>query len=170
MVLLECLLSALAVSGPSQLTAAESVQVGAPGARGCARACGAAAARCRPQPRPAAPPTHCVRPCLAPPAQRLLGEVFVWDVDEFRCGWVVGTAGAAAAARGWRPPRVRAPHLTPVPSAAVRRRQYCQDEPDWQAAVELLSQDDGAGWQLLADLAVGTRSAAELAASRFCQL
>ncbi|KAL4443512.1 hypothetical protein ABPG75_011249 [Micractinium tetrahymenae] len=88
-VLLECMLSALALSGPSQLTSAESIQ-------------------------------------------RLLGEVFVWGVEDFR--------------------------------------QYCQDEPDWQAAVELLSQDDGAGWQLLQQLVGGGSSAAELAASRFCQL
>jgi serine/threonine protein kinase len=88
-VLLECILSALAFSGPSQLTSAESIQ-------------------------------------------RLLGEVFSWGVDEFR--------------------------------------QYCEDEPDWAAAVELLSQDNGAGWALLQDLATGGRSAAELAASRFCEL
>lgn len=50
------------------------------------------------------------------------------------------------------------------------RRQYCEDEPDWAAAVELLSQDDGAGWALLHDLATGGRSAAELAAGRFCEL
>jgi hypothetical protein len=36
--------------------------------------------------------------------------------------------------------------------------------------VELLSQDDGAGWQLLQHLVCGTASAAELAASPFCQL
>jgi hypothetical protein len=47
---------------------------------------------------------------------------------------------------------------------------YCQDEPDLEAAVELLSQDDGAGWQLLQHLVCGTASAAELAASPFCQL
>lgn len=86
-VLLECIVSALALNGPSQLTNAESLQ-------------------------------------------RLLGEVFVWGVDDFR--------------------------------------QYCQDEPDWQAAVELLSQDDGAGWQLLQELVSGGTSAAELAQSRFC--
>jgi len=49
-------------------------------------------------------------------------------------------------------------------------RQYCQDEPDWQAAVELLEQDDGAGWALLQQLVGGGRSAAELAGSRFCEL
>lgn len=70
--------------------------------------------------------------CLHAPLQRLLGEVFVWGVDDFR--------------------------------------QYCLDEPDWQAAVELLSQDDGAGWRLLQQLVGGSSSAAELAESRFCQL
>lgn len=45
-VLLECLLSALAFSGPSHMTSAESVQ-------------------------------------------RLLGEVFLWSLDDFR--WVGGT-------------------------------------------------------------------------------
>ena len=34
--------------------------------------------------------------------------------------------------------------------------------------MELLSQDDGAGWQLLQELVSGGTSAAELAQSRFC--
>lgn len=63
-----------------------------------------------------------------------------------------------------------APAAVLAPRALPPRRQYCQDEPDWQAAVELLSQDDGAGWRLLADLASGGRGAAQLAASRFCEL
>lgn len=68
------------------------------------------------------------------------------------------------------------PVRTLLPAAKWRRpesltcRQYCEDEPDWAAAVELLSQDEGAGWALLQDLATGGRSAAELAASRFCEL
>lgn len=62
--------------------------------------------------------------------------------------------------------------LRPLSAAAVcpLRRQYCEDEPDWAAAVELLGQDGGAGWQLLGDLAGSRRSAGELAGSRFCQL
>ena len=89
-VLLECLLSALALGGPSPGTAAESVQ-------------------------------------------RLLGEVFGWDVPQFQ--------------------------------------RYCQEEPDWHAAVELLSLDGGAGWRLLQQLVEGGGSAAQLAdTSPFCRL
>lgn len=88
-VLLECLLSALALSGPSQLTSAEAVQ-------------------------------------------RLLGDVFSWSMGEFR--------------------------------------QYCEDEPDWAAVVELLTQDGGAGWDLLTALVEGRASASQLAAGRFCEL
>jgi hypothetical protein len=64
--------------------------------------------------------------------QRLLGEVFVWGVDDFR--------------------------------------RYCEDEPDWQTAVELLTFDGDAGWQLLKDMCGGSSSAEELARGRFCQL
>ena len=98
--LAECMLSALALNGPSQLTNAESIQVGA-----------ASAAR---------QPSSCLPPALAPPArcpsalaalyrvptqaqcqpcdpltflQRLLGEVFVWGVEDFR--WVAGKACSA---------------------------------------------------------------------------
>jgi hypothetical protein len=52
---------------------------------------------------------------------------------------------------------------------AARRRQYCEDEPDWQAAVELLSADDAAGWELLRQMVTGSAGAAELADSPFCQ-
>lgn len=89
MVLLECMLSALAHNGPSPLTSTDSLQ-------------------------------------------RLLGEVFVWGVDDFR--------------------------------------RYCEDEPDWQTAVELLTFDSDAGWQLLKDMCGGSSSAEELARGRFCQL
>ncbi|KAL4858560.1 hypothetical protein ACK3TF_001515 [Chlorella vulgaris] len=88
-VLLECMLSALAHNGPSPLTSTDSLQ-------------------------------------------RLLGEVFVWGVDDFR--------------------------------------RYCEDEPDWQTAVELLTFDGDAGWQLLKDMCGGSSSAEELARGRFCQL
>lgn len=87
--LLECLLSALALSGPSPLTSAEAVQ-------------------------------------------RLLCDVFSWSMPEFR--------------------------------------QYCEDEPDWAVVVELLSQDGGAGWELIAALVQGSASASQLAAGRFCEL
>jgi hypothetical protein len=62
--------------------------------------------------------------------QRLLGEVFVWGLEDFQ--------------------------------------RYCRDEPDWQAAVQLLDADDGAGWELLRDMCAGSAGASELAASRFC--
>lgn len=198
-VLLECILSALAFSGPSQLTNADSIQVRVRGAGGedwererepvtplrCSRChevwwAGAFGDSGCPY-RPASAP--------APAAllQRLLGEVFVWGVDDFRCGlWdaldlaqqaVAAAVAAADAATARRrvcnlpkeqSPHVPAPHSPP--SSAPRRRQYCQDEPDWQAAVELLSQDEGAGWRLLQELVAGGRGAAELAADRFCQL
>ena len=82
-------------------------------------------------------------------------------------GWL-GRTGLPGAP-GQHPPCPRAPPPRPLPRF-LWRRQYCEDEPDWAAAVELLSQDDGAGWALLRDLATGGRSAAELAASRFCEL
>ena len=92
-VLLECILSALAFSGPSQLTSAESIQVGER----------ERATRDRPPFEPSCismslrirvlghiAPLRSCRPCnllcpARPCLQRLLGEVFSWGVDEFRC-------------------------------------------------------------------------------------
>ena len=87
-VLLECIVSALALNGPSQLTNAESLQV--EGGRGM-RQVVAGPRFCQVGwllvPRRLASSAHPV--CLDPPVfllQRLLGEVFVWGVDDFRCG------------------------------------------------------------------------------------
>jgi len=88
-VLLECILSALAATGPSENTSAEAVL-------------------------------------------RVLGDVMSWDVDQFR--------------------------------------EFCAGDPDWEQAVELLSADEGAGWQLIKDLVNGSKWAEELARSPFCDL
>lgn len=52
----------------------------------------------------------------------------------------------------------------------VPRRQYCDQESDWEAAVALLDDGEEAGWKLLEDLFSGSQSAAELLSSPFLRL
>ncbi|KAL3141611.1 hypothetical protein ABBQ32_004852 [Trebouxia sp. C0010 RCD-2024] len=49
-------------------------------------------------------------------------------------------------------------------------RRYCNQEPDWTDAMLLLDQWDGAGWNLIRDLAAGALSASELVDNEFCRV
>lgn len=49
-------------------------------------------------------------------------------------------------------------------------RRYCDQEPDWTDAMLLLDQWEGAGWNLIRDLAAGTLSASELVDNQFCRV
>lgn len=49
-------------------------------------------------------------------------------------------------------------------------RKYCEQEPDWQEAMLLLDQWNGAGWNLIRDLAAGTMSASDLVDNHFCRV
>ena len=49
-------------------------------------------------------------------------------------------------------------------------RRYCDQEPDWTDAMLLLDQWDGAGWNLIRDLAAGTLSATALVDNQFCRV
>jgi hypothetical protein len=47
---------------------------------------------------------------------------------------------------------------------------YCRAEPDWNAAVAVLDEDEKAGWALLRGMVEGKWTAAELTEAAFCRL
>ena len=49
-------------------------------------------------------------------------------------------------------------------------RKYCSQDPNWTDPLLLLEQWDGAGWQLIRELAAGNVAASELIKNKFCQV